>query len=901
MRSAVRFAASGLALAAGFWLGCGTAPDSAVVSRPGASVPSGRLPQTVRPIRYALEVAIDPRRTDFSGRATIEIELVRATRRIWIHGRGLDVSRVQLRPAFDAILTGEWRLADAAGVAAIDLPRAVGPGTASLVIDYRASFDERLRGLYRVKSEGSWYAVTQFEPTDARRAFPGFDEPAFKTPFDVTLTVAQEHVAIANTPQLRASDAPDGTRRIQFATTPPLPTYLIAWAVGPFELKSGPPLRVGDGPAADVPFRGATVRGRSGELRYALDHTPALMEALQFYFGSPYPYRKLDIISVPDFGSGAMENPGAITFRDSLLLFDGHSAPEWQRRAFTYVMAHELAHQWFGNLVTMEWWDDLWLNEAFATWMGRRAVQEVAPEQESDLALLENVHEAMSADSQISARSVRQPIESHHDIHNAFDGITYSKGAGILAMFEHWLGAETFRVGVRDYLERHRLGTATEADLLAALRRASGRDVAAPFRSFLTQPGVPFLEVEQQCVDGRSELAVRQSRYLPIGSEGSRATQWQIPVCARYGSGDGWRETCRLVDAERRRIPLEGGCAEWVMPNASAAGYYRWALAPDDGRRLLTNGWSLLSAPERLSVAMNLEASFRAGAIGPNEVFPALAALAADSNRHVAEAPMQLLHLARERLVEPGERERVERFARQLYSTRYRELGWDVAPGETGETKLLRRAVIHFLAFTGIHRDVRREALRRGRIRVGLDPKPAGHAPLDAELVDTVLAIAVQDGGGEVFDALIARLAEEHDAVNRQRILRALGASREPALAKRARELSLDSTLRVNEAFSPLWPQVSAVETRRETWDWIERHFDALVERVGTGQGRSLPWMASGFCDAEAARRVESFLASRVERLDGGPRNMAGSLEFIRLCAALKEHHGAATRAFFAR
>jgi alanyl aminopeptidase len=340
---------------------------------------------------------------------------------------------------------------------------------------------------------GDDYVFTQFQPIAARRAFPGFDEPSFKAPFELTLTVPHGHVAVGNSPALSEEKDPSGRRRIRFAPTPPLPTYLVAWAVGPFDVVEAP-LPPSAEREHSLPLRGLAPRGRGPELRFALDHTGPLLESLERYFASPYPFAKLDVIAVPDFGAGAMENVGAFTFRDSLLLIDPDRAPEWQRRSFANVMAHELAHSWFGNLVTMPWWDDLWLNESFATWM------------------LQQVHSAMNADSLDSARSIRQPIASDHDIANAFDGITYSKGAGVLAMFERWLGEESFRAGIRRHVEEHRFGSADADDLLQALSAASGRDVSGPFQGFLTRPGVPFLRTREVCDSAGSRLVVEQSR-----------------------------------------------------------------------------------------------------------------------------------------------------------------------------------------------------------------------------------------------------------------------------------------------------------------------------------------------------------------------------------------------------
>jgi alanyl aminopeptidase len=852
-----------------------------------------------------------PDRDVLLGVAQVAVQLDRRVDTLWLHGRDLEVYAANLVDASGREIRGRWEQVSEDGVAAIHLPEPLGPGRVTLFLGWSAALGRTLRGVYRVDVGDDAYAFTQFEPLSARRAFPCFDEPAFKTPFDVSLVVPREHAAIGSTPIVREEPLRGGRlRQVWFSTTPPLPTYLLAWAVGPLDVVPAPPLPDGGPRSREVPFRGVAARDRGGKLAFALEHTPALVADLERYFDLEYPYPKLDVIAVPDFAAGAMENVGAITFREYLLLLDPDAAPEEQRRGFTYVMAHELAHQWFGNLVTMRWWDDLWLNEAFATWLGRRSVARVHPEQGADVVLLEQVQAAMDADSLVSARSIRQPIASPHDIRNAFDAITYSKGSGVLAMFERWLGEETFREGIRAYVRANAGGSAESRDLLAALSESSGRDVATPFETFLTQPGLPLVEARTRCAvetagrvassAPRPVLELRQSRYLPIGSEGDPATLWQVPVCARYRADGEIRESCTLLDAREGRLELEASaCPDWVMPNAAAAGYYRFAQPPEDTGQLLAAGLPELLPPERLAVADGLEAALRSGLRPAGEIYPLLPRLTDDPHRAVATAPMELLRLAHERLVDSATRPALERFATELYRPLLERVGWEAAPGEDGETRLMRKAVVEFLALLARDPDVRREAARRARLFAGLDA-PADPRALEPELVETAFAVAVQEGGAPVFDALLEQILASGDALERGQRLAALGEVDDPALAERARQLALDPRLRVNESFTTLWRLSNRATTRPATWRFVEENFDALVERVGTERASSIPWLAGGLCDATAAERVEAFLAPRIEVLEGGPRNLAGALEQIRLCAALVEAQSASARAFFA-
>ena len=462
-------------------------------------IPLGQLTAEVQPLAYQLELTINPELEEFSGKITIDLDINTSRNHFYMHGKNIEASKVQISDGAHTY-NGRYEQVDSSGVVQISGPSPMA-GKIQLMIEYSAPFNQSLEGLYKVSESGSDYAFTQFEAISARLAFPGFDEPAFKTPFTTTLIVPENQVAISNTPEV-SSEIIDGMKVVHFAPTKPLPTYLVAFAVGDFDVVEAPDLPPTDVRDRPLPLRGIAVKGKGDQLKYALKGTEAIVTALESYFGTPYPWAKLDILAVPDFNAGAMENAGAITYRESLLLFDDTATPE-RRRRYKMVHAHELAHQWFGDLVTPAWWNDIWLNEAFATWMAHVAMDMAEPEGNYRRDLLSRGLRVMADDSLVSARQIRQPILSNNDIATAFDGITYSKGGAVLSMFENFIGRDDFRQGVRNYMDEFQYGIATADDFIGHLAAAStgqpGGLVVAAFNSFLEQPGLPLVEIASQC------------------------------------------------------------------------------------------------------------------------------------------------------------------------------------------------------------------------------------------------------------------------------------------------------------------------------------------------------------------------------------------------------------------
>jgi alanyl aminopeptidase len=871
-----------------------TTPPAAPAHLPTEPTPLGRLPKDVRPTHETLAFVVDPAADGFSGTAEIALHLDRPRDVIWLHGRGLHVSSISLELAPHEQVAATWREADPTGVAAVSLAHAVGPGDAVLRVAYAADYDPSLVGVYKVKtgSSATPAVFTKFEAIYARRAFPGFDEPSFKVPFDVSLTVPTASWGLSNMPLAGESPAPGGRKTLRFATTPPLSTYLVAFAVGPFATVETvmPPDAVRPKP---LPLDVVALKERIGEGAFALKESPALLAEEERYFGVAFPYPKLDLIAVPDFQSGAMENAGAITFRDSALLVDMRTASTGQREGVLSTVAHEMAHQWFGDLTTMDWWNDLWLNEGFATFLASKTMKAVHPELETRLDEVNAIDRAMRNDGLPSARRVRQPIESSNDITNAFDGITYEKGAATLVMVEHYLGEDVFRRGVRRYLVEHAGKNGTTDDLVAALSREAGFKMAPLFASFLDQPGIPVVHAKNTCQGGKGRVEVETSRFRPAGApaETSPAT-WDVPVCVRAGVGKDLVMTSCAVLPKGHGVLELNECADWIFPNADAAGYYRFTLSDKDLADLRAHGASVLSTAERIALAQDLGASFDAASLPAAEVLRALEPLAHDPHGAVAPLPLDVFSTVSDTVLEGEERARFRAHVTRLYVPTAKELGWKPAATDSSWRRAERTWILGALALTFDEPRTLAEGARLGKAYLGIGGDGALHPEVvDPDLGGLVLASAARQAkasdpaASSVFEAILGALGKSEDATIRGRLLRALGNVRDPALVNRALDLSLDAKLRKNERLTILASLLARESTRQAAWTWLKAHFDVLSPMLPDRYAGYVLGMPA-FCDRPHEDEVRAFFTPRVPTINGGPRNLTQSLDRIEQCVA---------------
>jgi alanyl aminopeptidase len=853
------------------------------------SPPLEKQPRWAVPEAYTLAFKIDPAKTDYSGTTQIKVDLKQASDHVWLHGKDLKVSKVTVTDAAGHKHDAKYvNAAPQEGVVRIDFGSTLQPQQIVLDIAFSAPLNQQLQGLYKVHHDGVPYAMTQMEPVSARYAFPSFDEPDFKTPYDISLTIPSADVGVANTAQVKQTEAGAGWKTLTFAETKPLPTYLVAFAVGPWDVVKGPTIPADQYRKDPLPLRGIAAKGEGHRMGHILGETPIIIETLENYYGFGYPFGKLDLLAAPDFSAGAMENAGLVTFRDYLLLLDPDSAQRYVQGSFN-VTAHELSHMWTGDTVTTAWWNDIWLNEAFATWMQQKITMKVHPEYRADLDRIRGAQGAMNNDSLVSARKVRQPITGNGDIETAFDGITYQKGAAILGMFEGYVGEKTFQKGMRAYIQKHKFGNATADDLVDAIATAAGKGDAfkQDFKSFLDQSGVPMIETKIDCSGDHPVLHLKQSRYLPLGSKGDPNRIWGVPVCVRTGVGAA-NVQCQMLDKAQGSMTLAGNqCPAWYMPNADARGYYRFSMAPADMAKL-NGALDKLSDGEQLAYADAIDAAFHRGDIDAHDALAIMPELAASKTSDVALAPLDTFDWVwRNEATTDVQRAKLAAVAKAAYLPRLQALGYQRKSGDTPDDVTMRSVLAGVLGLTVKLPEVRAELLKQGD--AVLKPKADGSLNFEAanpDLLGAALAVSAQEHGKPVVDTLMAQIAKTSDPAQRNAMLSAIG-SVKGAEADRVRDFALGKNVKVGEMMRLLGGGRDTAAGRTAAWDWFVGHYDQVVARTGSFATGYLPRLGSGCSQAEADR-MQAFFKPRLKDLPGADRGLAQASESTLLCAALK-------------
>jgi aminopeptidase N len=831
-----------------------------------------RLPTTVTPTHYDLSFAVDLQRARFDGSETIQVNIVQPTRTVLLNAADIAFHDVTIGAGASA-QRATVSLSDVYQTATLTVPKPLARGATEIHITFTGTLNDRLRGFYLSTEKGQRYAVTQFEATDARRAFPCFDEPAFKATFDVTLTIDRTDSAISNGRVISDTPTPGGARHVvKFSTSPKMSSYLVAMAVGRWECV--------EGAAEGIPIRVCGVEGKREMGRTALDLTQQILKFYNTYFAIKYPFGKLDLLGVPDFAAGAMENTAAIFFRERDLLAEPGDSSFATRKRITTVIAHEVAHQWFGNLVTMKWWDDIWLNEGFANWMESRPLTVIRPDWNVAVDQTIDNQAALSLDALKNTHPLHMSVETPAQIDEAFDAITYQKGASVLRMIENYLGPDTFRQGVNAYLQAHAFGNATSEDFWTTMTTVSNKPVDRILPTFVNQPGAPLLEVSLSCVNGRSPLDVSQQRFFlnPSQAAARPAERWQLPVCVKTGADGGG---CDLIADNRQTLPLGPSCVPWAFANAAAQGYYRTAYSPDMLRALAPRIEEALSAPERLSLAGDEWALVRAGRHSSADYLTLASGFAREHTDGVLSTVTGRLDFIGEYLTNADSQPRFQRFVRSLFDPLFQEIGFTSTPVDSDERRALRATLIGTLGTTGADEAVAATA------RAALARSLAGGPALDATLSRSITAVAAQHGDRALFEALLAASERASSPEDRYRYLYALADFQDPALIDRALDYTLTSKLRSQDTASFLARLLEAQAARPRAWAFIKQHWRELEPKLTIFGGDTMITGAlSSFCDASAKDDISAFF--RQHPLPAAARTLSQTLERIDNCAALR-------------
>lgn len=838
-------AASLLALAAALAAsGCAPTVREAQVASAGPAerqIPT-QLPRTVRPVHYSISAAPDPSNLRFDATTLIDIDVLEPTNSITLNAADLEFRSVSLtdtggktiRPTQTAVdaerQTATFRFADR-----------LAPGRYRLLTDYRGKINTQAAGLFALDyetAEGQKRALfTQFEAPDARRFFPSWDEPQFRTPYDLRVTVPAGQMAVSNMPQATREERPDGSSVVTFRTTPAMSSYLLFLGMGEFD-------RIATA-AAGTEIGVVTRKGAAEQGRFALEGSAQLLPWFNDYFGAPYPLPKLDNVAGPGSSQffGAMENWGAIFSFERILLVDPAITSEGQRQSIFKVAAHEMAHQWFGNLVTMAWWDDLWLNEGFASWMATKATAALHPEWEPLLDRIGGREDAMSLDSVATTHPIVQRLTTVEQISQAFDSITYRKGEAVITMLEDYVGEDGWRRGVQAYIERHRLGNTVSDDLWRAVEQAAAQPVTAIAHDFTLQPGVPLIRVESaQCAGGRTNVALAQGEFSRDRAD-KQPLSWRVPVIAAAGG-------------QQERILVEGGSARATVPgcgplvlNYGQTGYYRTLytpalltqltrtyprLRPVDQIGLLADNWSLgLAGYQPASVALDFVDA--APANGNPRLWSRIAGVLAQIHAMYAGDPQ------RQALI--------DRYAAQRLGPVLRRLGWTPKRGEPAPDAVLRAALIETLGQID-DRAVITEASRR--YRTG-DP-----SAVSGPLRETILGVVAYNADTATWDRLRADARAERSPLVRSQLYRLLGSTRDEALARRALDLALSGEPSTTDSSQI----ISAVAANHPdlAFDFALRNrerVDALVD--ASSRSRYFPRLIAGSADPAAVGRLRDY------------------------------------------
>ena len=837
---------------------------TAFLAMPGNGLAeSPRLPGTAVPEHYQLKFAPELSQDSFAGEETIDVRIVHPASAVVLHASEISFKDATITSA-GVTQQAQVSLDAKNEMATLTVPNALAAGPAQIHIVFTGGLNDKLRGFYRATANGRKYAVTQFEARDARRAFPCFDEPAMKATFSISLIVDAGDTAISNGTILRDTPGPgEGKHTLVFSTTARMSSYLVAMAVGDFQCVEGEQ----DG----IPIRVCATPDKKEQCRFALEAAEHLLHFFDRYFEIKYPFGKLDIVAAPDFAAGAMENTAAIFYRERLLLIDDKTASLNAHQSVAGVLAHEMAHEWFGDLVTMNWWNDLWLNEGFATWMGGKPIRDWKPEWVSvDLV------GAMDIDSIKSPRPIRSAEGDPPT------DIVYGKASNILRMMEAYEGEDVFRAGINAYLKAHAFGSVTAEDFWNAQAKASGKPIDKIMQTFIDQPGVPLIRADIKKDGAMMSVTLSQRRFFrDRAAFAAGAPQlWQVPVCLRSAATlltPAPESQCVLLTERTQSFRLKY-LAPPVLLNAGQMGYYRVMYSPEALSEFSRSLENKLTPGERIGLVNDEWALVSAGMTPIGNYLSLVEGLKSDRRLPVVGTYAGRLENIDANMVSDSERPAYRAWVRRLLRPAAKELGWQPISGEGVEQPGVRATVLGVLGRIGRDPEVLATA-RNLAHRYLADP-----LSIDPSTADTVVGLAALEGDAALYDDFLAAGKTAKSPEEYYRFLYSLARFSDPQLLTRTLQYSLTPNVRGQDFAGLLGAVMNNPAGTDLTWEFARQHWTEITSKPPGNAGGKVLSFASVFCDARHGQEVKDFFT---RQKSDGPA-IQRTVEDIDSCADVK-------------
>ena len=844
----------------------------------GSGVSFGqRLPENVKPQHYTLAIAPDIAKATFSGTESIDVTLAAASKTVTLNALDLQIQSVAADGQAGSITFDEPKQQ-----ATLTFPKALPAGHAVLSLAFTGVLNDKLRGFYLSKTKARNYAVTQFESTDARRAFPCFDEPALKATFDVSLTVDAGDMVIANTNMIADTPAGPGKHHVVFAPTPRMSTYLVAFLVGDFACSQGGV----DG----VPIRVCSTPDKVKLTPFAVKAAEHFLHYYDDYFGIRYPMPKLDLIGIPDFEAGAMENFGAITYRETDLLLDDKDASTNSRKRVAETVAHEMAHQWFGDMVTMQWWDNLWLNEGFATWMEDKAANEWHPEWNFPQDVVDSLNGTLNEDAQRTTYPIRQAAETPAEIAQLFDGIAYGKAGAVIGMVENWVGPQVFQQGVHNYLAAHLYANATAEDFWNAQTEASKLPVDKVMSSFIDRPGVPLLTFSNKEQAG---YPVAQSRFYLSGMSADQrdansvARGWTVPVCVKtVGAPE-----CTLLSKDSVALTLPAGTTlPFFYANAAQKGYYRVGYTPAQLQAITASAETGLSVPERIGFVGDRWALTRAGQGSVGDYLDLVLALKQDKNAEVLDTALGSISQIRSKIADDDDRLKLNLAMRKQFGPVYAALGAD-DDKSTFDQQQMRTELFEAL---GEADDPKIEA---HALQVTLDYF-AHKKVTEPDIVDASVMLTAEHGDTQFYEDMLNVSEQVSDPGLQSETQELLTRFHDPKLVVRTLEYATSGAVRNQDSWILIALELNQRQSRDLTWSWIQQHWDKVHAQLTTASGGDLVSATGSSCTVDKRNEVAAFFAKHP--VEASDRALARALDSIDDCVRLRAEQEPKLKAWLA-